>query len=163
MRILLVDDDSGVVQALLAILKPLPGHDIRVAMSGEKALENASALGGVDLLITDVVMDPMDGFTLRDQLLARYPNMRTILISGYDLSDYPEQTQHHQVLVKPVDAVALIAAVQKEVAPVVASVADLVKTAAAQPILSAAEAAPTVKVMPTVIARPAAGPKAVAP
>jgi hypothetical protein len=32
MRILLVDDDSGVVQALLAILKQLPGHEVRVAM-----------------------------------------------------------------------------------------------------------------------------------
>jgi YesN/AraC family two-component response regulator len=58
-------------------------------------------------------MEPMDGFTLRDQLLARYPNMRTILISGYDLSEYPEQTQYHQVIAKPVDAAGLVAAVNK--------------------------------------------------
>ena len=112
MRILLVDDDSGVIQALLAILKQLPGNEIRVAINGEKALENAATLGGVDLLITDVVMEPMDGFTLRDQLLTRYPDMRTILISGYDLSEYPEQTQYHQVLAKPVDAEALTTAVK---------------------------------------------------
>ena len=104
MRILLVDDDTAVIQTLLAILKTLPGHDLRVATGGEKALENASALGGLDLLISDVVMEPINGFTLRDELVSRYPNVRTILISGYDLSDYPEQLAGHTFLAKPINA-----------------------------------------------------------
>src|SRR5688572_6977591 len=104
MRILIVDDDTGVIQTLLATLKTLPGHDVRVATSGDKAIENAAGMGGVDLLITDVVMEPMDGFTLRDQIRTRYPDARTILLSGYDLSDYPEQTEHQQLLQKPVDS-----------------------------------------------------------
>ena len=174
MRILLVDDDSGVIQALVTILKTLPGHDIRVALSGEKALENASAMGGLDLLITDVVMDPMDGFTLRDQMVTRYPQVKTILISGFDLSEYPEQTQYHQVLAKPIEAAALLDAVQRELAPPVPSVAAVVQAVAAQ-ARAFAETAPTVKVTPTVIARPAgvpvaqprampaAGPRAVPP
>lgn len=159
MRILLVDDDSGVIQSLLAILKTIPGHDLRVALSGDKALENASAMGGVDLLITDVVMEPMDGFTLRDQMVSRYPNVKTILISGYDLTDYPEQTRYHQALAKPVDAATLVAAVRKELAPP-PTVAAVVKAAAAQPT-AAVVAAPTVKVTPTVVARPAAQPAGV--
>lgn len=114
MRILVVDDDASVVQALLATLKTLPGHEVRAAMSGEKAIENATAWGGIDLLISDVVMEPMDGFTLRDQMLLRCPAMQTIFISGYDLSDYPEQTQNHQVLTKPIDAATLRAAVTGE-------------------------------------------------
>ena len=114
MRILLVDDDTAVIPALLAILKTLPGDEVRVATTGEKAVENAAALNGVDLLITDVVMEPMDGFTLRDHLVSLYPEMRTILISGYDLSDYPEQTQNHQLLTKPIDAEQLLAAVARE-------------------------------------------------
>ena len=61
MRILLVDDDSAVIQALLAILKTLPGHEVRVAMSGEKALENAATLGGIELLITDDEFLPLIG------------------------------------------------------------------------------------------------------
>ncbi len=116
MRILLVDDDTAVVQALLAILKTLPGHEVRVATTGAKALENAATMGGVDLLITDVVMDPMDGFTLRDSMVSQYPDVRTILISGYDLSDYPEQTKHHQLLQKPVETEVLFAAIAKEMA-----------------------------------------------
>ena len=165
MRILLVDDDSGVIQSLLAVLKTLTGHDLRVAMSGDKALENASAMGGVDLLITDVVMDPMDGFTLRDQMVSRYPQVKTILISGFDLTDYPEQTKYHQVLAKPVDAAALIAAVKKEFAPPAPVAVAVAKPAVAQPgavpVRAAVAAAPTVKVTPTVVAIPAARPAAV--
>src|SRR3954452_24618944 len=121
MRILLVDDETSVIQALLTTVKTLPGHDVRVATTGEKALENAAAMGGVDLLITDVVMEPMDGFTLRDQIVSRYPKARTILLSGYDLSDYPEQTQDHQFLQKRLEIQTLIAAVQRDLAAVVPS------------------------------------------
>ena len=116
MRILLVDDDTGVIQALLAVLKSVPGYEVRVGTSGERALENAAALGGVDLLLTDVVMEPMDGFTLREEMRRRYPAVRTILISGYDLSDYAEQVQGCPVLTKPIDTQALLEAIEQEFA-----------------------------------------------
>src|ERR1700742_4871751 len=109
MRILLVDDDAGVLEALLAVLNTLPGHEIRTAGVGGEALAGANQMGGVDLLITDVVMEPMDGFTLRERLAAKYPGLKTILMSGYDLSDYPEQTEGYQLLPKPVDPEALLA------------------------------------------------------
>jgi len=114
MRILLVDDDASVLEALLAVLNTFPGHDIRTAGVGGEALAAANQMEGADLLITDVVMEPMDGFTLRDRLTAKYPDLRTILISGYDLSDYPEQVQGYQLLTKPIDPDALLAAVAAE-------------------------------------------------
>ncbi|MCE9611329.1 MAG: SUMF1/EgtB/PvdO family nonheme iron enzyme [Chthoniobacter sp.] len=114
MRVLLVDDDTGVIQSLLAVLKSVPGYDVRVGTSGERALENADALGGVDLLITDVVMEPMDGFSLRAEIQQRYPHARTILISGYDLSDYAEQLAGCQLLTKPIEPQALLAAIEQE-------------------------------------------------
>ena len=172
MRILLADDDTGVIQALLAILKSVPGYEIRVATTGDRALENAAALGGVDLLITDVVMEPMDGFTLRDQVLMRFPGARTILISGYDLSDYPEQTQHHQVLVKPVDRDALLAAIEREFAPPPAPAPVAVRVAVPRPVAvqqaravqpRVAVAQPVVRAVaapPPVVARPVAVPQA---
>jgi len=114
MRILLVDDDAGVVQALDTILQTLPGNTVRTAGTGDEALAIAAELGGIDLLITDVVMEPMDGFTLRDQILGLYPATRVILISGYDLTDYPAQTEGYPLLAKPIDADALRGAVAKE-------------------------------------------------
>ncbi len=117
MRILLVDDDTSVIQALLAVLKTLPGHEVRAATTGEKALEHAAAMGGVEVLISDVVMDPMDGFTLCTQMMERYPSVKTIFISGYDLSGYGDSLQHYQVLQKPIAPQDLLAAVQREIAP----------------------------------------------
>lgn len=114
MRILLVDDDTAVAQSLAAMLNTLPGHDVRVAGTGGQALQNAMAMGGVDLMITDVVMEPMDGFSLRERIVQRYPGVRVIFISGYDLSDYAEQTSGNQVLAKPLEKAELIAALARE-------------------------------------------------
>ena len=117
MRILLVDDDTAIIQALLPVLKGLPDAEVRVATSGEKAIENAAAMGGVDLLLTDVVMEPMNGFALREEISSRYPSVRTILMSGYDLSDYPEQTAHCQLISKPFGPTSIVDAIEREFAP----------------------------------------------
>jgi formylglycine-generating enzyme required for sulfatase activity/CheY-like chemotaxis protein len=155
MRILLVDDDPSVVQSLAAILQSLPGHDVRAATTGGQALQNAMAMGGVDLLITDVVMEPMDGFTLRDQIATRYPAARTILITGFDLSEYAEQTAGLQVLEKPIDADAFRDAIERETAPAPPPVAE---ERFATPV-------PRVVAAPTAVAQPrvaAAAPRAIA-
>ena len=118
MRILAVDDDTSVLQALLAALRQLPGHDLRAATSGDQAYQTAVAQGGVDLLVTDVVMDPMDGLSLRNALLEAFPNLRTIFISGYDLSDYAESIGETPILAKPLDLAVLLETVQGELAKV---------------------------------------------
>ncbi len=111
MRILIVDDEAGVLQAIMAIVKAVPGHEVKVAANAQKAVEHAAAMGGVDLLITDVVMEPTDGFALRTELQGIYPAMQTVFISGYDLSDYTEQLAGAPVLSKPVDAMAIISGI----------------------------------------------------
>ncbi|MEO6741013.1 MAG: SUMF1/EgtB/PvdO family nonheme iron enzyme [Chthoniobacteraceae bacterium] len=121
MRILIVDDEADVLQAIMAIVRAVPGHDVRLAANAQKAMDHAGTLGGVDLLITDVVMEPVDGFALRAALQAEYPAMRTVFVSGYDLSDYAEQTAEAAVLQKPVDAMALITEIGKAVGHITAS------------------------------------------
>ena len=178
MRILLVDDDSSVLQALMSTLRTIPGNDIRVAANAQKAMEHASAMGGVDLLITDVVMEPTDGFTLRAELQAAYPRMRAVFISGYDLSDYTEQTSNAHVLSKPVDANVLRAVVTGNVqqmaaaavnnrAPVAAAVAPTAQPVAravaqpvAQPAVGVPSAAPRAVAQATPVAAAAAAPVA---
>jgi formylglycine-generating enzyme required for sulfatase activity/CheY-like chemotaxis protein len=178
MRILLVDDDTTVIQALLAVLRSLPGHEVRVATSGEKALENAAAMGGVDLVISDVVMEPMDGFTLCNQLVAQYPAVRKIFISGYDLSDYAEHLQSARLLTKPIDTDVLIAAIAEEAAAAEAEAAaqaapepEVVEESAIAeaavpvpvPVVARAGGPATVRVAPTMRAQPVPVPSAPGP
>jgi CheY-like chemotaxis protein len=111
MKLLLVDDDPAIVALLLPLLKRAPGFDTTVACDGSAAIQNAALARGVDLLITDVVMEPMDGFTLNQQLRATYPAMKTIFISGYDLREYAAQTEGCIVLSKPINPEDLLAAI----------------------------------------------------
>ncbi len=158
MRILLVDDDSSVLQALIAILKTIPGHDVRLAANAQKAHEQAAALGGLDLLITDIVMEPTDGFTLRAELQALYPQMGVIFISGYDLSDYGEQIAGAHVLPKPVDAGVLRGLITGSVKEMTSSVVATGPVAVAQPravaVAQAVAVAKPVAAQPRAVAQP---------
>jgi formylglycine-generating enzyme required for sulfatase activity/DNA-binding NarL/FixJ family response regulator len=142
MRIILVDDESAVLPELLPILKAIPGHEVRVATNSQKAHEHATALGGVDLLITDVVMEPTDGFTLRAEFQSMYPSMRVLFISGYDLSDYAEHLGGAASLPKPVDGGALREFVENAAAEFEASTRPTAKipAAVAQPVASGVRA-----------------------
>ena len=117
MNILLVDDEHDAIEALQPILESVPGVTVRSATSGEGALEQALEWGHIDLLLTDVAMEPMNGFTLRNKLENRMPGFKTIFMSGYSLDEYAEYTNGSPVLVKPFEADELRALVRKQIAP----------------------------------------------
>jgi formylglycine-generating enzyme required for sulfatase activity/CheY-like chemotaxis protein len=111
MRILLVDDEPGLVEAWREILAPTGTFEIRTAATGGDALREARAWPeGPEILVTDVVMEPMDGFALRDRLVTEFPAMRTVFVTGYDLSAQHDRVGDAAVLPKPVDAAKLAAA-----------------------------------------------------
>jgi formylglycine-generating enzyme required for sulfatase activity/CheY-like chemotaxis protein len=119
MKILLVDDEPGLVEAWRELLVSTGTFDIRTAATGGDALRAARGWpAGPEILVTDVVMEPMDGFALRDRLVTEFPAMRTVFVTGYDLSTQPDRVGDTVVLSKPVDAAKLAAAL---VAPAAAS------------------------------------------
>ena len=114
MKILLVDDDGDIAGAMLPLLESIQDAEVRTAHTGDEALACAAEWGAVDLLVTDVIMEPMNGFTLRYELEQRSPGMRTIFMSGYDLQEYTEYTNGCTVLAKPFEATALLSAIEHE-------------------------------------------------
>ena len=111
MNILLVGDEPAVAEALGSALESQPDHSVHWA-GGDEALsfENFPA---PDLLITEVVMEPVDGFTLSRKLRAKFPAMRTVFVSEYDLSQYSNLLNGDEVLHKPLRPNALAAAIEK--------------------------------------------------
>jgi formylglycine-generating enzyme required for sulfatase activity/ActR/RegA family two-component response regulator len=112
MRILLVDDEPGLVEAWRELLSAAGTFEIRVAATGGDALREARSWPeGPEVLVTDVVMEPMDGFALRDRLTTEFPSMRTVFVSGYDLSGHGDRVGNAAVVPKPADAAELAAAI----------------------------------------------------
>ena len=68
MKILLVDDEAHVLEAWKALLEAAGSCEVRIAAVGGEALKQARAWGGPDVLVTDVVMEPMDGLRLHGML-----------------------------------------------------------------------------------------------
>lgn len=81
--ILLVEDEEAVRRFSVRALENA-GYRVVSAEHGEAALEVLQQQpGGVDLLITDVVMPRMDGVELIKAVRRLYPGMKAIMISGY--------------------------------------------------------------------------------
>jgi len=81
--ILLVEDEPGILrltktslerQGYVVIAAATPGEAIRLAEEYD---------GSIDLLMTDVVMPEMNGRVLAKNLLALYPHLKRLFMSGY--------------------------------------------------------------------------------
>jgi formylglycine-generating enzyme required for sulfatase activity/CheY-like chemotaxis protein len=121
MNILAVDPDASLLASLAEIFRARPDLQFTPVVGSECALERAQAIeGGVQLLITEVAMEPIDGFTLQQQLRALHPQLKTLFLTRYDLSEYAAQTAGSIVLSHPVDASLLLERVSR-IASLIAS------------------------------------------
>lgn len=81
--VLLVEDEESLRKLTRTTLAEL-GHSVLEASDAFKALEIAGeTTGGIDLLLTDVVMPGMSGRALADKLTALRPSIRVLYMSGY--------------------------------------------------------------------------------
>ena len=121
MKILLVDDDPGTLNALrIGLLSH--GFHVLTAGSGGGAMEiireSAARNDPVRLLISDFRMPRMDGLQLIREAKAVLPELSTVLITGYGseglreeaeragVSDYLEKPFTPDVLVRVIDGFA---------------------------------------------------------
>lgn len=82
-QILLVDDDTDIIEQNKAVLQNL-GHSVQVAYSGESGLQWLEK-NEPDLLILDVMMEtPRAGLTLARKTHQLYSNLPVVILS----SDY---------------------------------------------------------------------------
>jgi two-component system response regulator FlrC len=80
-KILVVEDDSGLREALIDTLK-LSGYQCIEADSGEAALLTLKAQK-VDLVVSDVQMGGMSGLTLLNSIKSNWPNLPVLIMTAY--------------------------------------------------------------------------------
>ncbi|HWK44268.1 MAG TPA: response regulator [Stellaceae bacterium] len=79
---LLVDDEPEILQTLKLIIKS-GGHDVITAESGILALDILDSDAKLDLLLTDVIMPGLNGFSLARMALLRRPELRIMYLTGF--------------------------------------------------------------------------------
>jgi len=108
--VLLVEDDAS-VRTLTARLLTGLGYAVLSADGAEQAIDIVSRRsGGIDLVLTDVVMPGMNGRELVDSLKSRLPATRVVFVSGYaDDVELVEKLRRQEVLflAKPFTRTAL--------------------------------------------------------
>jgi HD-like signal output (HDOD) protein/CheY-like chemotaxis protein len=104
-RIIFVDDDENVGQALRRMLRPMRNEwDMEFASSGGEALEKME-LEPFDIVISDMHMPGMHGADFLGEVMDRYPETIRFALSGSPGGDTVIRTSSivHQFLVKPFD------------------------------------------------------------
>ena len=102
--ILLVDDESSIRKTMSMQLRK-QGYEVIEAADGEEAINVAMAPGvQVDLLVSDIVMPRKDGPAVAAELIKVFPQMKTVLMSGYSerlSSQFDTLLPDVEFLVKP--------------------------------------------------------------
>ncbi len=90
-RILVVDDEASVGEALAEILR-FEGHAVDTVTDPRQALTRLQA-NAVDLLITDLGMPELNGWDVAAQSRTIRPNLPVILVTGWGHQIEPDQIQ----------------------------------------------------------------------
>jgi two-component system, cell cycle sensor histidine kinase and response regulator CckA len=116
--VLLVEDERA-VRELVRIILERAGYSVVEAANADEAETLFSAMGSLDLLLTDVVMPGRSGFELFKRLHAKLPSLRVLFISGYtDYAAFDSTIIEPDLafLEKPFSAEGLIAKVREVLA-----------------------------------------------
>jgi len=112
-HILIVDDEATIRHFLVRILER-EGYEVVAAADGLEALKLLE-FHPIDLLLTDIRMDRLNGVGLLTEAKSRYPEMAVILLTGYATVDTAVTALRHgaaNYLLKPVKNEELVAAVE---------------------------------------------------
>ena len=108
-RILLVDDERKILHALL---RQLGEHfDIATAASGADALKMISSDGPFAVIVSDMRMPGMDGVETLRRIRNVDPDVRIIMITGYDVGSQARQAMDEgaeAVFRKPLDVASFL-------------------------------------------------------
>ena len=87
-RVVLADDHDLVRSGIKALLQRIEG--VEVVAEARDGKELLAALEGVpaDVVITDITMASMDGIEATEQIVARFPQVRVIVLSAHQHVDF---------------------------------------------------------------------------
>lgn len=118
-KIVIVDDEA-IVRRGLSEKVDWNNLDCKVYATASNGFEGKEMVDRFqpDILITDIKMPGMNGLELAEYTKKNYPNIVTILLSGYSEFEYAREAVRNQVfdyLLKPIEFVDLKACIRKAI------------------------------------------------
>jgi DNA-binding NtrC family response regulator len=119
-KVLVIDDDPIVADTLAMVLN-ISGYEAVATYSGEQALELARH-ADYDHLVTDVMMEPMNGIQVSLAMQVISPKCKVLLISGNSrtadiLADAVRDGHEFEILAKPVHPSVILDLLRSTQAP----------------------------------------------
>lgn len=116
--VLVVDDEAIVCQGIKEFLEAsnLNISQVLTAWNGYEALDYLR-MESVDLVLTDIQMDGMNGIELMESILSEKPEIPVVVISAYDAFEYAQKCIRlgaRDYLIKPVQLNQLTEVVDRE-------------------------------------------------
>jgi two-component system, response regulator YesN len=116
-KVLIVDDQALIRKGFIKMIK---WDEFNLELAGEAENGNVALdllkKNNVDIVITDMRMPKCDGISLLQSISQSYPDIRTIVISGYNNFEYARQAIKSgslDYILKPVEPVDLNNAIKK--------------------------------------------------
>ena len=118
-RVLIVDDEKMIRMGIRKVIqwKKLGVEQVFTAASAREALQILEEQGP-QIMITDIQMSEMSGLELIEEARKRQPELRVLVLTGYDSFEYARQSLRLKVqdfFLKPVDETDLSDAIEMQI------------------------------------------------
>lgn len=107
-HILLVDDDIAMLEFVKGSLQNA-GFTVTSMTNGDDAYEFLSKSPEIDLLLTDIVMNGMDGLALAEKAKQLSPNLKIMFMTGFTAMAPAGRVGDAKVMAKPLHLKDLVA------------------------------------------------------
>jgi CheY-like chemotaxis protein len=104
-RILVADDDED-LRALIAEALAEKGLKVTQATDGIEAMQTLQSMPSISILLTDIRMPRMDGYSLAEAAVAANPELKIIMMTGFADERPPEcvlGAREVRILFKPIE------------------------------------------------------------
>lgn len=100
--VILVADDELIGDIIARLLSP--DYEVLLAQDGEQALQlSRNHQGQIDLLLTDIQMPRLDGYSLYKEVVGERPTVKVVFISGKPAHVAELMRQNLPYLLKPIE------------------------------------------------------------
>src|SRR5271165_4514699 len=116
-RILVVDDEDLIREIICSVLNTA-GFECHPVNSGDEALAILKSDGGYSVVVSDVIMNGMDGLTLLSNIRKTHPDMPVVMVTAvHDISVALAAIRNgaYDYLLKPFEREQLLASVRRAV------------------------------------------------